>query len=96
MLRLLLQHPEVEIGALAGNSSAGDRLRDHQPHLAPLADREIVATTAENLADHDVVFLALPHGASAGIAGGVAVSLLGAVFATHRASRVEPSEALHQ
>lgn len=32
----------------------------------------------------------------AGIAGGVAVSLLGAVFATHRASRVEPSEALHQ
>ena len=69
MLRLLLQHPEVEIGALAGNSSAGDRLRDHQPHLAPLADREIVATTAENLADHDVVFLALPHGASAGIAG---------------------------
>jgi len=69
VLRLLLQHPEVEIGALAGNSSAGDRLRDHQPHLAPLADREIVATTAENLAGHDVVFLALPHGASAGIAG---------------------------
>ena len=38
-------------------------------HLAPLADREIVATIVENLADHDVVFLALPHGASAGIAG---------------------------
>lgn len=69
MLRLLLQHPDVEIVTLAGNSSVGDRLRDHQPHLAPLADREIVATTAENLADHDVVLLALPHGASAGIAG---------------------------
>ena len=36
VLRLLLQHPEVEIGALAGNSSAGDRLRDHQPHLASI------------------------------------------------------------
>ena len=32
----------------------------------------------------------------AGIAGGVAVGLLGAVFATHRVSRVEPFEALHQ
>lgn len=76
MLRLLLQHPEVEIGALAGNSSAGDRLRDHQPHLALLADREIVATTAENLAGHDVVFLALPHGASAGIAGQLGAEML--------------------
>ncbi|WP_147679965.1 ATP-binding cassette domain-containing protein [Actinomyces ruminicola] len=30
-----------------------------------------------------------------GIAGGLGVSLLGAVFATHRASRIEPAEALH-
>ena len=69
VLRLLLQHPQIRIGALTGNSSVGDLLRDHQPHLAPLADREIVATTAENLAGHDVSFLALPHGASATIAG---------------------------
>ena len=76
VLRLLLQHPEVEIGSLAGNSSVGDRLRDHQPHLAPLADREIVAITAENLAGHDVVFLGLPHGASAAIAGQLASDVL--------------------
>ncbi len=68
VLRLLLQHPEVEIGVLTGNSSVGDRLGTHQPHLAPLADREVVATTPENLAGHDVVFLALPHGTSAAIA----------------------------
>lgn len=68
VLRLLLGHPHCQIGALTGNSSVGDRLGTHQPHLAPLATREIVATTAENLADHDVVFLALPHGASAEIA----------------------------
>lgn len=68
LLRLLLAHPHVEIGTLTGNSSVGDRLGDHQPHLAPLADRVVAATTAEELAGHDVVFLALPHGASAVIA----------------------------
>ncbi len=68
VLRLLLQHPEMKIGALTGNSSVGDLLGMHQPHLAPLADRQVVATTPENLAGHDVVFLALPHGASAAIA----------------------------
>ena len=69
VLRLLLQHPQVEIGALTGSSSVGGALGEHQPHLVPLASREIAATTAENLAGHEVVFLALPHGASAGIAG---------------------------
>lgn len=68
ILRFLLAHPEVEIGALTAKSSAGDLLFKHQPHLGPLADREVVPTTLENLAGHDVVFLALPHGASAEIA----------------------------
>lgn len=68
LLRLLLGHPEVEIGALTGNSSVGDRLGAHQPHLAPLADRVVEPTTADVLGGHDVVFLALPHGASAQVA----------------------------
>lgn len=68
LLRLLLQHPEIEIGALTGNSSVGDRLGAHQPHLFPLVDRVVAPTTAEELAGHDVVFLALPHGTSAAIA----------------------------
>ncbi len=68
MLRLLLQHDGVQIGALTGNSSVGDLLGEHQPHLRPLAERRILATTADNLAGHDVVFLGLPHGASAAIA----------------------------
>ena len=68
VLRLLLQHPDVTIGALTGNSSVGDALGQHQPHLAPLSDRIVEPTTAEVLAGHDVVFLALPHGASAAIA----------------------------
>ncbi len=68
LLRLLLTHPEVEIGALTAASSAGTRLGVHQPHLVPLADRLLAETTPENLAGHDVVFLALPHGHSAEIA----------------------------
>ncbi|KOG86935.1 N-acetyl-gamma-glutamyl-phosphate reductase, partial [Streptomyces varsoviensis] len=39
-----------------------------QPHLLPLAGRELEPTTAEALAGHDVVFLALPHGQSAAVA----------------------------
>ncbi|MGW3496736.1 N-acetyl-gamma-glutamyl-phosphate reductase [Streptomyces sp. NPDC001020] len=68
LLRLLLAHPEVEIGTLTGNSNAGQRLGALQPHLLPLADRVLAETTAETLAGHDVVFLALPHGQSAAVA----------------------------
>ncbi|HLS03180.1 MAG TPA: N-acetyl-gamma-glutamyl-phosphate reductase [Actinomycetales bacterium] len=67
-LRLALNHPEIEIGALTGHSSAGDRLGLHHPHLVPLADRIIEPTTAQTLSGHDAVILALPHGASGPIA----------------------------
>lgn len=68
ILRLLLAHPQFEIGALTADSSAGRRLGDVHPHLVPLADRVIEATTPARLAEHDLVFLALPHGASAALA----------------------------
>jgi N-acetyl-gamma-glutamyl-phosphate reductase len=58
LLRLLLTHPEIEIG----------RLGEIQPHLLPLADRVLTGTTAEALRGHDIVFLALPHGQSAEVA----------------------------
>ncbi|MEU3947012.1 N-acetyl-gamma-glutamyl-phosphate reductase [Streptomyces sp. NPDC029526] len=68
LLRLLLAHPEVEIGALTGHSNAGQPLGALQPHLRPLAGRILEPTTTEVLAGHDVVFLALPHGQSAAVA----------------------------
>jgi N-acetyl-gamma-glutamyl-phosphate reductase len=67
VLRLLLGHPQVEVGVLTAASSAGSLLTDHHPQLLPLADRTLEATTPEVLAGHDVVVLALPHGASAGL-----------------------------
>ncbi|MET0191230.1 MAG: N-acetyl-gamma-glutamyl-phosphate reductase [Pseudonocardia sediminis] len=68
LLRLLLTHPDVEIGTLTAGGNAGTALGEHQPHLLPLADRVLAESTAENLAGHDVVFLALPHGRSAELA----------------------------
>ncbi|CAI9398524.1 N-acetyl-gamma-glutamyl-phosphate reductase [Aestuariimicrobium sp. T2.26MG-19.2B] len=68
VLRLLLGHPDVTIGALTAGSSAGTLVGQHHPHLAPLAEREVIETTAANLAGHDIVFLALPHGTSGAIA----------------------------
>jgi N-acetyl-gamma-glutamyl-phosphate reductase len=68
LLRLLLGHPDVEVGAVTAASNAGQPLGALQPHLVPLADRMLEETTVETLAGHDVVFLALPHGQSGAIA----------------------------
>ena len=68
VLRLLLAHPDVEIGALTAHSNAGDPLGLHHPHLRPLADRVLAPTEPQELAGHDVVVLGLPHGASGAIA----------------------------
>ena len=46
IVRLLLAHPEVEIGALTASGNAGTRLGDLAPHLQPVADRVLQPTTA--------------------------------------------------
>lgn len=76
MLRLLADHPEVEIGTLTAHSSAGALLGEVQPHLASLAERRLEPTSVERLADHDVVVLALPHGASGEIAAALPPDVL--------------------
>ncbi|MGH3097315.1 MAG: N-acetyl-gamma-glutamyl-phosphate reductase [Streptosporangiales bacterium] len=68
LVRLLLGHPEFEVGALSAAANAGSSLGEHHPHLGALADRRLVETTPDTLAGHDLVFLALPHGHSAAIA----------------------------
>jgi N-acetyl-gamma-glutamyl-phosphate reductase len=73
ILRLLLGHPRyadgrLTIGAVTAAASAGSTLGEHHPHLLPLAQRVVEPTDAAVLEDHDVVFLALPHGHSAALA----------------------------
>ncbi|WP_210508866.1 N-acetyl-gamma-glutamyl-phosphate reductase [Naasia sp. SYSU D00057] len=67
VLRLLAPHPEFEVRTVAAHTSAGRPLGEVQPHLRSLAHLPLVDTTPETLAGHDVVVLALPHGASAAI-----------------------------
>ena len=69
VLRLLLAHPDVEVGTVTAHSNAGVRVGEQHPQLVELADRAFEPTTAAALAGHDVVVLALPHGASGEIAG---------------------------
>jgi N-acetyl-gamma-glutamyl-phosphate reductase len=68
LLRLLVDHPDLAVGAVTAAANAGSPLGEHQPHLVALADRILQPTCVEALGGHDVVFLALPHGASAELA----------------------------
>jgi N-acetyl-gamma-glutamyl-phosphate reductase len=76
LLRLLLGHPGVEIGALTAGGNAGSPLGAHHPQLTPLAGEILGETTAAAFDDHDVVFLALPHGHSAALAAQLPDSVL--------------------
>lgn len=69
LLRLLLHHPEFEIGTVTASSSAGAPVTAVHPQLPTLADRTFTETTPEAFADADLVFLGLPHGESARVAG---------------------------
>ncbi len=64
LLRLLAEHPDFEVRTVTGHSSAGDALISHQPHLRSLSHLTLQPTEAAVLDGHDVVFFALPHGAS--------------------------------
>ncbi|WP_374007588.1 N-acetyl-gamma-glutamyl-phosphate reductase [Leifsonia sp. LS-T14] len=68
LLRILAGHPDFEIRTVTAHQNAGHPLIAHQPHLRSLAHLTLQETSAANLAGHDVVFLALPHGASGEIA----------------------------
>ncbi len=62
LLRLLTRHPELEVHAVAGASSAGSTLRSVAPNLPPAAggDRVLVPVDPDDLARADVVVLGTP------------------------------------
>ena len=68
LLRLIAAHPMLDLGAVTGHSNVGQSLGLLQPHIPEFADRVLVETSVENLAGHEVVFLALPHTKSAELA----------------------------
>lgn len=69
LVRLLLEHPQVEIVYLGGNSSAGKAYSDLYPHLGPYIDLKIEAIDLEQIASRcQVVFLGLPNGLACDLA----------------------------
>ncbi|HEX3281410.1 MAG TPA: N-acetyl-gamma-glutamyl-phosphate reductase [Pyrinomonadaceae bacterium] len=64
LLRILLLHPNVEIGFVTANEQAGKRVADVHKNLAGLTDLVFspAPDDASPLTDIDCVFLALPHG----------------------------------
>jgi N-acetyl-gamma-glutamyl-phosphate reductase len=68
LLRLLADHPHFEVRTVTAHSNAGQPLTAVQPHLRSYTHLTLKETTAATLAGHDLVFLALPHGASGAIA----------------------------
>ncbi|BAY45658.1 N-acetyl-gamma-glutamyl-phosphate reductase [Scytonema sp. HK-05] len=63
LVRLLMDHPEVELVYLGGESSAGKPLADLYPHLAHIINQQIEAVDPETIAGRcEVVFLSLPNG----------------------------------
>lgn len=76
ILRLLADHPDFDVRTVTAHSNAGQPLIAVQPHLRSYTHLTLKDTTAENLAGHDIVFLALPHGASGAIAAELSAETL--------------------
>jgi N-acetyl-gamma-glutamyl-phosphate reductase len=74
LLRLLSGHPDLEIGPVTGQSSAGRPIVEVHPHLAgvpSLAARSFDALDTVAGSGCDLVFVALPAGESAPLAAGL-------------------------
>ncbi|MEZ5563985.1 MAG: N-acetyl-gamma-glutamyl-phosphate reductase [Gammaproteobacteria bacterium] len=71
LLRLVAQHPQLELAGVSSESQAGQLVRDTFPHLAPLL-KELPFLTQATLAEHFsaprvALFSAAPHVVSAGV-----------------------------
>lgn len=69
LVRLLLEHPEVEITYLGGDSSAGKKFSSLYPHLTNKVDLDIEKIDLDIVSDRcKVVFLGLPNGLACNMA----------------------------
>lgn len=69
LVRLLMDHPEVELVYLGGDSSAGKSFADLYPHFGNIVELPIEAVEPDIIASRcQVVFLSLPNGLACQIA----------------------------
>jgi N-acetyl-gamma-glutamyl-phosphate/LysW-gamma-L-alpha-aminoadipyl-6-phosphate reductase len=69
LLRILLNHPKVEIKAVTSREYAGEPVYRVHPHLRKITNLKFIEPDIDKISSLcDIVFLALPHGKSALIA----------------------------
>jgi N-acetyl-gamma-glutamyl-phosphate reductase len=68
LLRLVAAHPDLDVAVVTAQSNVGQSVGDVHPNIRSLAHLVFVETAASALAEVDIAFLALPHGASAVLA----------------------------
>ena len=64
LLKILLNHPEVEVVHITSESSTGKKISELYPHLKNICEMELesMADIEKIGADSDFIFIALPHG----------------------------------
>ena len=65
LLRLLAVHPHFKVTAITAHSNAGEQITSIHPQLQSYAEQKFSAFAADDFAQCDLIFLALPHGESA-------------------------------
>lgn len=66
LLRILSEHPTFSTVAITAHSNAGELITSLHPHLGSYSGQRFSPFSPELFIDCDLVFLALPHGESAG------------------------------
>lgn len=64
LVRILLNHQDVEISVITADSRKGEQFVDVHPQFQGIFDAELKGIDAIDQYDLDLVFLALPHGVS--------------------------------
>ncbi len=64
LVRILTNHPAVEITMITSESRAGELFSDVHPFLQGIADQKLISINDIDNYELDLVFLALPHGVS--------------------------------
>lgn len=67
LLRLLAIHPHFEVTVVSAHSNAGEQVTSIHPQLQSYAGRTFVTADSIDFSNVELVFLALPHGESAGL-----------------------------
>lgn len=65
LIRLLVQHPQVNISVVTSRRYKGERVSDLNPYLSPFIELEYEDVDTKEIADRsDIVFVAVPHGSA--------------------------------